>query len=189
MGRGGGVSERLVEAIDLAPTFLEFLGGPEKPHILEGRSLGPLLHGIETEWREFVFSEYDYATRESRRAMGVDQRDARLVMVFDGRWKYIHVEGYRPMLFDLANDPDELADLGDDPGHADQVGRLKEVHFGWTREHHARITRSPEMVETMTDDVEPPGIMIGYWDLEELERDGYAVPGHIEASSRETSDR
>ena len=186
-GTRGGVSERLVEAIDLAPTFLEFLGGPEKPHILEGRSLKPLLHGVETEWRDAVFSEYDYATRESRRELGVDQRDARLVMVFDGRWKYVHVEEFRPMLFDLANDPNELADLGDDPRHADQVSRLKEIHFGWAREHHARITRSPETVEAMTDDMEPPGIMIGYWDLGELERDGYTVPGHIEALSRETS--
>ena len=185
----GSVSDRLVEAIDLAPTFLEFFGGPEKPHILEGRSLKPLLHGVDTEWRGFVFSEYDYATRESRREIGVDQRDARLVMVFDGRWKYIHVEGFRPMLFDLASDPDELIDLGEDTEHAGQVNRLKEIHFCWAREHHARITCSPDTVEAMTDDMEPPGIMIGYWDQDELEKGGYTVPGHIETRSRETSDQ
>ena len=71
------------------------------------------------------------------------------------------------------------------PGMPIRSNRLKEIHFGWTREHHARITRSPETVEAMTDDVEPPGIMIGYWDLDELERDGYAVPGHVEAPSRQ----
>ncbi len=185
----GSVSEQLVEAIDLAPTFLEFFGGPEKPHILEGRSLKPLLHGVDTEWRGFVFSEYDYATRESRREIGVDQRDARLVMVFDGRWKYIHVEGFRPMLFDLASDPDELIDLGEDPGHAGQVNRLKEIHFHWAREHHARITCSPDNVEAMTDDMEPPGIMIGYWNQDELEKGGYTVPGHIETPSRGAPDR
>lgn len=185
----GNVSEQLVEAIDLAPTFLEFFGGPEKPHILEGRSLTPLLHGVDTEWREFVFSEYDYATRESRREIGVDQRDARLVMVFDGRWKYIHVEGFRPMLFDLASDPGEQIDLGEDPEHAGQVNRLKEIHFRWAREHHARITCSPDTVEAMTDDMEPPGIMIGYWNQDELEKGGYTVPGHIKTPSRETSDK
>ena len=187
--RRGSVSEQLVEAIDLAPTFLEFFGGPEKPHILEGRSLKPLLHDADTEWRGFVFSEYDYATRESRREIGVDQRDARLVMVFDGRWKYIHVEGFRPMLFDLASDPDERVDLGEDPEHAGQVNRLKEIHFRWAREHHARITRSPDTVEAMTDDIEPPGIMIGYWNRDELEKGGYTVPGHIKSSSSETSRR
>ncbi len=187
--RRGSVSEQLVEAIDLAPTFLEFFGGPEKPHILEGRSLAPLLHGTSTEWRGFVFSEYDYATRESRREIGVDQRDARLVMVFDGRWKYIHVEGFRPMLFDLASDPGELADLGEAPEHAGQVNRLKEIHFCWSRKHHARITCSPDTVEAMTDDVEPPGIMIGYWNQDELEKGGYTVPGHIKTPSRGTSDQ
>ncbi len=185
----GSVSEQLVEAIDLAPTFLEFFGGPERPHILEGRSLTPLLHDVDTEWRGFVFSEYDYATRESRREMGVDQRDARLVMVFDGRWKYIHVEGFHPMLFDLASDPDELIDLGEDPEHARQVNRLKEIHFRWAREHHARITCSPGIVEAMTDDMEPPGIMIGYWNQDELEKGGYTVPGHIKTPSRETSEQ
>ena len=40
----GTVSDELVEGIDLAPTFLEFFGGKPKPHILEGRSLSPLLH-------------------------------------------------------------------------------------------------------------------------------------------------
>src|SRR5690606_14998390 len=41
----GSVSGELVEGIDLAPTFLEFFGGAAKPHVLEGRSLAPLLHG------------------------------------------------------------------------------------------------------------------------------------------------
>lgn len=34
-------------------------------------------------------------------------------MMFDGRWKYIHLEGFRAMLFDTENDPEELCDLGD----------------------------------------------------------------------------
>ena len=41
--------------------------------------------------------------------------DCRVGMVFDGRWKYIHFEGFRAMLFDTDTDtdPDELCDLGD----------------------------------------------------------------------------
>ncbi|MEM7475680.1 MAG: sulfatase-like hydrolase/transferase, partial [Planctomycetota bacterium] len=35
----GAMSEALIEGIDLAPTFVDFFGGPAKPHILEGRSL------------------------------------------------------------------------------------------------------------------------------------------------------
>ena len=41
----GTVSDALVEAIDLAPTFIDYFGGKPPDHILEGRSLLPLLHG------------------------------------------------------------------------------------------------------------------------------------------------
>ena len=38
--------------------------------------------------------------------------DARLFMVTDGRWKLIHAEGFRPMLYDMERDPEEFHDLG-----------------------------------------------------------------------------
>ena len=175
----GTATDALVESIDLAPTFLEFFGGKAKPHILEGRTLSPLLNGETPDWRDHCISEYDYATRDARRAVGVDQSDARMVMVFDGRWKYIHVEKMRPLLFDLQTDPGELTDLGDDPAHQDQVERLKALHFDWARQHHTRITRTAETIEHMTDDREPPGIVIAYWDQEELEAQGLKMPSHI----------
>ncbi|WP_420332576.1 alkaline phosphatase family protein [Roseibium sp.] len=175
----GTSTEALVEGIDLAPTFQQFLGGPAKPHIFEGRSLEPLLHGKAAAWRNHCISEYDYATRDARRAVGVDQNDARLVMVFDGRWKYIHVENMRPMLFDLETDPDELDDLGGNPAYGGQVNRLRDLHFAWTRRHHNRITRTPETIEKMTDTREPEGIYIAYWDQDELEADGLKMPPHI----------
>ncbi|MEM8742698.1 MAG: sulfatase-like hydrolase/transferase, partial [Pseudomonadota bacterium] len=175
----GTANDALVEGIDLAPTFLEFFGGPAKPHVIEGRSLAPLLHGQATALREICFSEYDYSTRDARRAAGVDQAAARLVMVFDGRWKYIHAEGFRPMLFDLQSDPDELVDLGGDPAFGDQIARLAAHHFAWTRQHHTRTTRSAAQVEAMTDQQEPPGIFIAYLDREELEADGRRLPPHV----------
>ena len=176
----GTSSCSLVEGIDLAPTFLEFFGGESRPHILEGRSLQPLLHGETPEWREFCVSEYDYSTRDSRRAVGVDQGDARLTMIFDGRWKYIHVERMRPLLFDLETDPRELSDLGNDPAYEDQIERMHNLHFEWTRRHHSRVTMSAQTVEEMTDNKEPPGIMIGYRDKAELEADGLRLPPHAE---------
>lgn len=175
----GTVSDALVEGIDLAPTFLEFFGGQAKPHVMEGQSLQPLLHGEKADWRDHCISEYDYATRDARRDVGVDQNDARLVMVFDGRWKYVHVETMRPMLFDLENDPDELFDLGEDPAHADQISRLREAHFAWARQHHTRITLDAKTIESMTDDREPPGVFIAYWDEDELTSDGLQMPAHI----------
>jgi len=178
----GTVSNELIEGIDLSPTFIEFFGGKQKPHIMEGRSIQPLLHAKKTEWRNFCVSEYDYSTRDARREVGVDQADARLTMVFDGRWKYVHVETMRPLLYDLETDPNEVVDLATDPDFAEHVARLRDMHFEWTRRHHSRITRDAATVEKMTDGKEPPGILIGFANKEELKLEpGRAIPDHADA--------
>ena len=176
----GTVSDELIEGIDLAPTFIEYFGGKHKPHIMEGLSLKPLLHNTADDgFRDYCVSEYDYSTRDSRREVGVDQNDARLAMIFDGRYKYIHVEKMRPMLFDLETDPSELTDLATNPAYKDQIKRLSNLHYEWARKHHNRITLSAETIESMTDDKEPPGIYIGYFDKEEFEKDGKTLPKHL----------
>jgi len=169
--RGTSCAE-LVEGIDLAPTFLEYFGGEAKPHVLEGRTLSPLLHskGPPEKWRDYVISEYDYATRRPRVALGIDEAEARLIMVRDKRWKYVHCEGFRPMLFDLETDPQELDDLGADPAHEAERARLADAIFTWARKHHSRITVSPERINTMAGR-EPPGIIIGVWDEQDYEKE------------------
>ena len=177
----GTATDKLVEGIDLAPTFQQLMGGEAKPHVMEGRSLHPLLHGEDAPWRDHCISEYDYCTRDARDAFTLDESDARLVMVFDGRWKYVHVEQMRPLLFDLETDPGELHDLGDSAAHQDQIARLREIHFDWARRHHSRITRSPQIVERMAAGREPPGIYIAYWDREDAEANGVPAPPHLDA--------
>ncbi|MCL4674860.1 MAG: phosphonate monoester hydrolase, partial [Pararhodobacter sp.] len=78
-------------------------------------------------------------------------------------------EGFRPMLFDLESDPQELHDLGAESDHAATIARLTDALFAWTRQHHSRITVSPERVERMSSDGEPHGILIGYWDEADFE--------------------
>ncbi|MEO1796290.1 MAG: alkaline phosphatase family protein [Pseudomonadota bacterium] len=168
----GTSTESLVEAIDLVPTFTEFFGAEPKPHQIEGRSLAPLLAGENVAWRDFCVSEYDYSTRDARTALGIDQADARMVMIFDGRWKYIDAEGFRPILFDLETDPDELHDLGRDPDYLAQIARLRELHFAWARKHHARTTKSAAQVDAMAAAHEPPGIFIAFKDEDELHAQG-----------------
>jgi len=180
----GTVSDALVEGIDLAPTFLDFFAGDPKPHILEGLSLDPLLHGQPAPWRDYAISEYDYSTRQTRLELDVDQADARLLMIFDGRWKYIHAEGFRPLLFDLETDPGELVDLGAEPAHEEVRARLHEALFAWARRHHTRITRTPQQVDRMARGGEPPGILIGFWDEDELREAGKKNP--VRKSSDDT---
>ncbi|MEO0682498.1 MAG: sulfatase-like hydrolase/transferase, partial [Pseudomonadota bacterium] len=146
----GTVCDALVEAIDLAPTFLEVAGGAPAGHILEGRSLTPWLRGETPDWREVAISEYDYSVTPMRDVVGVASRDARLFMVFDGRWKLIHAEGgFRPMLFDLQSDPDEIRDLAKGADHADQIERLYGHLHAWGLRLSQRVTRSDAQIEEM----------------------------------------
>ena len=100
-----------------------------------------------------------------------------MTMVFDGRWKYVFAEGFRPMLFDLESDPDELADLGAEPSHQATRDRLERELLKWFRRARSRITLRDEAV-TRADDLAlafdpalPAGILIGYWDEAELRRE------------------
>ncbi len=143
-GARGTICEALTESIDLAATFVEAAGGKVPDHILEGRSLMPWLRGETPEkWREFVVSEYDYGSTPRAPALGVSARDARIFMVFDGRWKLIHFEGgFRPMLFDLQTDPSEFIDFGEDPACASEIARLYDYLRAWGLRLAQRVTVS-----------------------------------------------
>lgn len=162
----GTTEERFVEAIDLLPTFVEAAGGDvsDLGHVLEGRSLMPLLRGGKVdEWRDAVFCEIDYAFKEVRHILGIEPAQARAFMVFDGRWKYCHYEGFRPQLFDLETDPDEFIDLGDDSGHAGVRADMHERLFAWLRQRKTRHTISEETVRRRTGSARKRGIIIGEW--------------------------
>ena len=48
-----------------------------------------------------------------------------VTMLRKGRWKYVHCVRYRPQLFDLERDPEELVDLAGDPMHGATLARLE----------------------------------------------------------------
>ncbi|MCI5112284.1 MAG: alkaline phosphatase family protein [Marivita sp.] len=165
----GQVNSDLVEAIDLVPTFIEAVGGIVPGHILEGHSLLPLLYG-STEWpRDASVSEYDFAFREARALLGSDIADCRAVMVFDGRYKLIHVPGHRPMLFDLEADPREFTDLGDYPALAPVRERLGQRLFRWMEQLRTRTTITDDRVDRLTEIEKDEGIWIGFWDEADVE--------------------
>jgi arylsulfatase A-like enzyme len=162
----GTTCDDLVEAIDLAPTFLEFFGGDpaQQSHRLEGRSLMPLLRGAKpASWRSFVISEYDYSIQYGG-AFDTAPRDERLFMVADKDWKYIHAIGYRPMLYDLRNDPQELRDVGADPALEDVRKRYADVLAEWGLRLSQRVTRSETQIKGARGRALRRGILIGVWD-------------------------
>ncbi len=165
--------DALVESVDLLPTFLDVYGGPAVPHVLDGHSLRPFLFGqVPTDWRQAVVSEYDYSFQDARIELQAPPRECWLRMIFDGRWKYILAEGYRPMLFDLASDPQEFNDLGDSeqPQHVEARQRLREMLFAWARQPRQRVTvpdgliASTEVQARITES----GVLIGYVDEQDL---------------------
>jgi arylsulfatase A-like enzyme len=176
----GSVCDALVEAIDLAPTFLEALGADpvQQSHRLEGRSLLPILRGrAPAAWRNVAISEYDYSMQPAAETLGVAPRDARLFMVTDGRWKLIHAVGFRPMLFDLADDPEELSDRGADPACADARARLEEALAQWGLRLSQRTTRSEQQIRNARGKSARRGILIGVWDESDIPAElwsGYA---------------
>jgi len=168
----GKTTDALVESIDLLPTFIDYAGGDSSDHAhrLEGRSLKPLLAGARPEgWRQYVFSEYDYSMREEANRLKKGPRDAWLFMVRGARYKYIHAPGYRPMMFDLEEDPNEFSDLGADPRSAVERTRMAGALQEWALRNAQRTTADDETVMKRRAGAEQVGIHIGVWDEAELE--------------------
>ena len=165
----GQEMDALVEAIDLVPTFIHYCGGEVPTHIVEGKSLMDLMHGQADRIRDVAISEYDYSPRKARETLNQPISECRTIMAFDGRYKLIHVEHYRPILFDLATDPQEFDDLGESEMHADIRRRLYDAIFEWSRRHHQRVTMSDSAIAAYTGSEFFAGIRIGFWDQADID--------------------
>ncbi|MDA7416774.1 sulfatase-like hydrolase/transferase [Xenophilus arseniciresistens] len=109
------VCETPVDLLDLFPTILQGVGIDPAPEMQArpGRALQTLARCAPEPERP-ILSEYHAAGSNSAG-----------FMLRKGRWKYHHYVGFRPELFDLQEDPEELDDLAASPAHA-QV--LEDMH-------------------------------------------------------------
>lgn len=168
----GTTCHALVEAIDLAPTFVEAAGGTVADHILEGRSLIHWLHGEAPRWRGYVISEYDYSAGFAGAALGLAPKDCRLFMVFDGRYKLIHAEGgFRPMLFDIETDPQEFDDLAKGAAYRGEIDRLYGLLAEWSRRCAQRVTMSDAAITSKRGASARRGILPFLYDGSEVPED------------------
>ena len=132
----------------------------------------PFLSGETPDnWREFAISEYDYSVTPVAEKLGVEPRDCRLFMVADKKWKMMHAEGgFRPMLFDLENDPNELDDLCKDGRAPDEVLELMYARLGrWGRRTSQRLTKSEDELKNMRGRSQRRGVLLGLYDGSEIE--------------------
>ncbi len=156
----GSVCDALVESVDLAATFVQVAGGDVPDHIIEGHSLLPWLHGETPGWRNFAICEFDYSTMPQCTQLGLKPRDARLFMVFDGRFKLIHAEGgFRPILFDLHSDPEEFHDLAKTGNHDAEIDRLYGFLGQWGRRLAQRVTKSEADIVAMRGQSRRRGVL------------------------------
>ena len=161
----GSVDARFVEAIDVVPTILDALGLDAAEHVVEGRSLLPLTRGAaDLAWRDAVFSELDWTFRGARRRLGLPSGQHHAWMVRTDRWKYVHwTDGYRPMLFDLAADPQEFHDLGADPALQGIREAMRQRLFTWFTGLKRRTTLTWAEAELRTDRHKAAGVFYGEW--------------------------
>jgi len=112
--------ERRMNVFDLTTipaTIAEAAGAPWNGC---GRSILAAAQDALSPWRHEAVSEY-CATIDD--PVPTEEPIAQR-MVYDGRYKLNYYHGFAPQLFDLSNDPDELDDLVDDPGHRAALDRL-----------------------------------------------------------------
>ena len=118
--RKGAKVDSVTNIIDIGPTMIDMAGSPELP-LASGRSLAGFLtgDGRVPDWDNQTFSEMSTHTHQR--------------MIRRDEWKLLHCEGFEhPQLFNLAEDPNEFHDRGQDPECADIVKDLTErVLVGW----------------------------------------------------------
>ena len=115
--------------VDLFPTICSALG-VAAPAAVEGRSLADHVAGRPTaSWRDHVRYDMSFADH-ARPATAVE--DCRFSVVRTLKHRLVTFPAMAPMLFDLENDPNEIADRAGDPAlktvMADLLERRNAIH-------------------------------------------------------------
>lgn len=117
-----------VSLIDLMPTMLDLATGESFDGYagdgIDGKSLVSALSGDVSKMDDVALSEF-----AADGSTGVSQ------MIKKGSWKYMNLEGVDELLYDVANDPNEVTNLIDSPEHADIANELRAMATQrWDRE-------------------------------------------------------
>lgn len=127
----GRVSDAFVESIDILPTCLEVLG-IDVPAPVQGSSLLPLVRGERPEgWRDAVFGDWDFRFYHASERLGLPSDRCRAWMVRDAEFKYVHFNGLPDMLFDLRTDPNEFANIAQNPAYKEVIHTYRERLLDW----------------------------------------------------------
>ncbi|MBI4579953.1 MAG: sulfatase-like hydrolase/transferase [Planctomycetes bacterium] len=125
----------LFSSVDLTPTILDLLGQPV-PSGLQGLDLAALARGDTDKGRDHAFIENVPFTGNP------DKGEERCVL--DGRYKLILSSRRPPELYDLRDDPDEVANRWGELKSSPAVRRLISQLQAWAEKSHD--TLAPELI-------------------------------------------
>ncbi len=159
LGQMPGVSEALVEFVDLVPTVLEVLG-VEPMRSAQGESFAILLTDPDSSHRDSVFSEF---------------LPDNMAMVRTQKWKYVFTSGRHDLamgyetgnpppgithrLYDVIEDPDEFYNLANEPGQTEVFHQLQALmleRFQSTHPSAGELPAGLSMDEKLAWFCEPP---------------------------------
>jgi arylsulfatase A-like enzyme len=122
----GRVVDAVTESVDILPTICEFTG-VDVPLQADGWSLDPFVRGqaAPEHWRDTAHFEWDFSSPSSQLAesfFGIPMSHCSLAVSRGAHHKYVQFAApsdvLPPLLFDLADDPQQIHNLCDEPGGA-----------------------------------------------------------------------
>lgn len=164
-GIAPSVCETPVDLLDLFPTILQGAGLDPTPEMRgrPGRALQDVAIAAAEPERP-ILSEYHAAGSNTGG-----------FMLRKGRWKYHHYVGFRPELFDLQDDPEELVDLAQSASHAEVLASM-----------HATLLRicDPDEVDRRAQ-ADQAALIEHYGGVEAAHKLGSSTstPAHVPASA------
>jgi len=130
-----GVNDEFVELVDLPATFLDVAGVNAAEQGMDGQSLLPAVDPGEHR-PAFKQSEYFIAAHPGHMTT-CHQR-----MVRSKTHKYIYNFGAPAEFYDLVNDPLELNNVADAPEHQQEIERMRDILWQWSKDNNDRFARS-----------------------------------------------
>jgi arylsulfatase A-like enzyme len=122
-GKKTGVSDKLVELVDIFSTLTELCGLP-KPPGQEGISLVPLLNNPDIEWKKAIFAQ---VSTPATRGNFIEARAVRTQNFHYNSW-----DKYGEELYNLEKDPNEYTNLIDNPAYAAVLDTMRKfLAGGW----------------------------------------------------------
>ncbi|MBN1875544.1 MAG: sulfatase-like hydrolase/transferase [Anaerolineae bacterium] len=122
----GDVCPHPVSHIDLSPTIMDVMGLPV-PNLMEGRSMVATLESPGTRPNEVIFMEFTRYEIDHDGFGGFQPIRA----AFDGRYKLVINLLTSDELYDLDEDPAEMINLIDSPGHTQIRDALHDAILNW----------------------------------------------------------